>query len=564
MADCMQWGVDTGYVDSMPARGLVVGPHPERLALEGVVPFPEEYAQRYRERGYWKGETIADMFFGSVSAFASRVAAVDGDEEITYGQLGERVLRLAGGLARLGIGRGDRVVVQLPNVAAYLDVVFALFELGAIPVFALQAHRRTEIEYFCSFAQAKAYITIDTCEGFDHASLARDIAACVPSIQHALVVDTQNGCAEFGKLYGEPLEHEERCAPSDVAFLQLSGGTTGKPKLIPRTHDDYLYTIRESARICNLSPESVHLIVLPIAHNYTMSSPGVLGCVYAGSKMVLAPSGSPDVAFPLISKHRVTSSSLVPPIALLWLNSSLRDEWDLSSLQVLQVGGAKFSEEAARRVRPELGCTLQQVFGMAEGLVNYTRLDDPEGLIVRSQGLRISPDDEVRVVDDDGIDLPAGVPGNLLTRGPYTIRGYYCAPEVNARDFTLDGFYCTGDIVTRDERGYLTVTGRKKDQINRGGEKISPEEIENLLLAHEAIHDVSVVGIRDEVLGEKVKAFVMLRADVETGAVSPFKLKKYLRQKGIAGFKIPDEFEIVDEFPETFVGKTSKRAQRES
>jgi 2,3-dihydroxybenzoate-AMP ligase len=211
-----------------------------------------------------------------------------------------------------------------------------------------------------------------------------------------------------------------------------------------------------------------------------------------------------------------------------------------------------------------LGCTLQQVFGMAAGMVNYTRLNDPESLVVSSQGLRISPDDEVRVVDDDGVDLPAGVPGNLLTRGPYTIRGYYCAPEVNERDFTLDGFYCTGDIVSRDERGYLTVTGRKKDQINRGGEKVSPEEIENLLLSHEAIHDASVVGVRDQVLGEKVKAFVVLREDVDPGSVSPFKLKKFLRQKGIAGFKIPDEFEIVDEFPETFVGKTSKRAQRES
>ncbi|WP_303727126.1 (2,3-dihydroxybenzoyl)adenylate synthase [Denitrobacterium detoxificans] len=564
MVEEMQWGAYDGGEEPMPARGCVVGPHPEHVLLEGVVPFPAEFAERYRERGYWKGETIADMFFGSVRSFAHNVAVVDGEEEITYAKLGERVLRLAGGLSRLGIGRGDRVVVHLPNVAVYFDVVFALFELGAIPVFALQAHRRTEIEYFCSFAQAKAYITIDSCEGFDHAALAREIAACVPSVEHALVVDTQDDCREFGKLYGEPLSHQERCNPADVAFLQLSGGTTGKPKLIPRTHDDYLYTIRESARICGLSSESVHLIALPIAHNYTMSSPGILGCVYAGAKMVLAPSGSPDVAFPLISKHHVTSSSLVPPVALLWLNSSVRDEWDLSSLQVLQVGGAKLSQEAARRVKPELGCTLQQVFGMAEGLVNYTRLNDPESLVVSSQGLRISPDDEVRVVDDDGVDLPAGVPGNLLTRGPYTIRGYYCAPEVNERDFTLDGFYCTGDIVSRDERGYLTVTGRKKDQINRGGEKVSPEEIENLLLSHEAIHDASVVGVRDQVLGEKVKAFVVLREDVDPGSVSPFKLKKFLRQKGIAGFKIPDEFEIVDEFPETFVGKTSKRAQRES
>ena len=220
------------------------------------------------------------------------------------------------------------------------------------------------------------------------------------------------------------------------------------------------------------------------------------------------------------------------------------------------------SEEAARRIKPVLGCRLQQVFGMAEGLVNYTRLDDEDEVVVTKQGLRISPDDEILVVDDDGVPVRNGQAGNLLVRGPYTIRGYYKAPDQNKKDFNPEGFYRTGDVVIQDDHGYLTVVGRKKDQINRGGEKVAPEEVENLLLSHAYVHDASVVGIPNDLLGEKVKAFVILKADADASEVTPFKLKKFLRTKGIAEFKVPDEFEIVEKFPETFVGKVSKKAQR--
>ena len=226
-----------------------------------------------------------------------------------------------------------------------------------------------------------------------------------------------------------------------MAFLQISGGSTGLSKLIPRTHDDYLYSVRESADISGLEPESVYLTALPAAHNFPMSSPGYLGALYVGATVVMAPSPSPDVCFPLIAREGVTITGLVPPLALLWMQAAAKKTHDLSSLQVLLVGGAKFLPEAARRVRPELGCTLQQVFGMAEGLVNYTRLDDPGSLIVETQGRPISPDDEILIVDDAGAPVAEGESGNLLTRGPYTIRAYHNEPAANARSFTDDGFY---------------------------------------------------------------------------------------------------------------------------
>jgi 2,3-dihydroxybenzoate-AMP ligase len=302
-------------------------------------------------------------------------------------------------------------------------------------------------------------------------------------------------------------------------------------------------------------------VSLPISHNFPLSSPGLQGVFQSGGKVVLAETPEPAEAFALIERERVTATALVPALAIRWLDAPERERYDLSSLRLLQVGGARLNPEPARRVRSVLGCQLQQVFGMAEGLVNYTRLDDPEEIVVETQGRPVSPADEIRIVDEDDRDLPPGEPGNLLTRGPYTLRGYYKAPEHNRRAFTTDGYYRTGDVVRLHPSGNLVVEGRDKDMINRGGEKISAEEIENLILAHHSVFNVAVVAMPDAVLGERTCAYVMLKP----GATLAFdELIAFLLQKQIARFKLPERLEIVDAFPLTSVGKVSKQDLRDA
>jgi 2,3-dihydroxybenzoate-AMP ligase len=529
------------------------------MPLPGCPTWPEEFATRYRRAGHWRGETFGQVLRERALRHGERTALVAGAQRWSYRELDERADRLVAGLQALGIKPRDRVVVQLPNIAAFFEVCFALFRLGALPVFALPAHRSAEISYFCAFTEAAAYIIPDKHGGFDYRTLAEQVRDRVPGLRHVIVAGEAGPFTPLSSLYAEPAGLPEPSA-SDVAFFQLSGGSTGIPKLIPRTHDDYIYSLRASAEICQLDGSSVYLCALPAAHNFPLSSPGVLGTLYAGGTAVLAPYPSPDVAFPLIERERVTITALVPPLAMIWLEAASARRHDLSSLRVLQVGGAKFSEEAARRVRPTLGCTLQQVFGMAEGLVNYTRLDDPEERIVTTQGRPISPDDELRVVDEDGREVAPGETGQLLTRGPYTIRGYYKAETHNARAFTPDGFYCTGDLVRMTPEGYLVVEGREKDQINRGGDKVAAEEIENHLLAHPAVHDAAVVSIPDPFLGERTCAFVIPREAPPPATA----LTTFLRERGLAGFKIPDRVEFVDAFPKTGVGKVSKKALRET
>ncbi|QDQ09720.1 (2,3-dihydroxybenzoyl)adenylate synthase [Streptomyces spectabilis] len=527
--------------------------------------WPEEFAARYRAAGHWRGETFGTMLRERATAHPDRIAIVDPatDRRWTYGELDARAARLAAGMLARGIAPGDRVVVQLPNIAEFFEVVFALFRIGALPVFALPAHRETEIAYFCRFTEAAAYVIAAEHGGYDYRALAATVRAGVPTLRHVWVAQGEPG--EFTALDEVRADTDGPAdppgpAPQDLAFLQLSGGSTGVPKLIPRTHDDYLYSLRGSNELCGVDEHSVYLCVLPAAHNFPLSSPGTLGALYAGARVVLSPSPDPETAFSLIAREGVTLTGLVPPLALLWTRAAATTAHDLSSLDVLLVGGAKFSEEAARRVRPALGCTLQQVFGMAEGLVNYTRLDDPEEVIVTTQGRPISPDDEIRVVDDADDDLPPGSTGHLLTRGPYTIRGYWNAPEHNARSFTADGFYRTGDIVRLTDTGHLVVEGRAKDQINRGGEKIAAEEVENHLLAHPAVHDANVVGEPDPYLGERTCAYVILRPGAEP--LKPLAMKRFVRERGLAAYKVPDRVEFVDAFPQTGVGKISKKDLR--
>lgn len=530
------------------------------MMLKDCPLWPKEFQELYRKEGCWRGETFGEMLEKRANSYGDCVALTCGARNVSYAELDKRVNELVSGFLAIGLKKNDRVVIQLPNIIEFFEVCFALFKIGALPVFALPTHRSSEINYFCQFAEATAYVIADKHAGFDYRSLARQAKQSAPSLKHVIVVGDSQEFVNLSTLYRKPIQKKLEVSPSDIAFLQLSGGSTGLSKLIPRTHDDYIYSLRTSNEVCGMNEKSVYLCALPVAHNFPLSSPGVLGTLYAGGRVVLSPGPSPDQAFPLIEKERVTITALVPPLALVWLEAKSSRHYDFSSLRVMQVGGAKLSAEVARRIKPTFDCLLQQVFGMAEGLVNYTRLDDDEETIIFTQGKPMSPYDEIRVVDDNDEDIGIGKVGHLLTRGPYTIRGYYKAEEHNAKAFSTDGFYRTGDLVSVDSKGYLTVEGRDKDQINRGGEKVAAEEVENHLLAHADIHDVAIVAMPDQYLGERSCAFVIRRPH---STIASNELKSFLKKRGLATFKIPDRIEFVEEFPYTPLGKVSKNKLRQ-
>jgi 2,3-dihydroxybenzoate-AMP ligase len=542
------------------------------VKLPGCVPFPPDVAERYRRAGYWRGETLGDLLRRWAAAGGDRPAVSAARSRMTYAELDAAADRLAYGLHRLGLARGDRVVVQLPNVMEFPAVCFAMLRLGVLPVFALPPHREHEINYLATHSEAVAYLASDTFGGFGYGQLGAAARKASPALRHVLLLDgpddERTGTVDLRRLLDDPVDPAEARAvadadppdPSDVALFLLSGGTTGLPKLIPRTHDDYAYNVTASAEVSGLGPSSVYLVALPAAHNFPLGCPGLMGTLATGGRVVMAPSPKPEDAMAAVEAEQVTITALVPALAIRWLEANAGERFDLSSLEVLQVGGARLVPEVARRIGPAIGCRVQQVFGMAEGLLNYTRLDDPDDVAVETQGRPLSPADELLIVGPAGEPVKDGEPGELLTRGPYTIRGYYRAEAHNAGAFTTDGFYRTGDVVRRDAGGNLIVEGRAKDLINRGGEKISAEEIENLLLAHPAVQEAAAVAMPHAVLGEQTCAYLVLRADetLDLGALSA-----YLEGRGVARFKWPERLEIVDALPVTNVGKVDKKKLRD-
>ena len=543
------------------------------MKLKGSVPFPADFAERYRQAGYWRGERLGDLLRRGAEAGADRTA-VSGPAGVamTYAELDGRADRVAAGLRQLGLGRGDRVVLQLPNVVEFPAVVFGMLRLGVLPVFALPPHREHEINYVASHAEAVAYVAAESFGGFHYGDLGFAARKASPALRHILLLDgpddDRHGVVNLRRLLDEPIDPAEARQvavadppdPSDVALFLLSGGTTGLPKLIPRTHDDYAYNITVAAEVSRLSPSTVYMVALPAAHNFPLGCPGFMGTLASGGRVVMAASPKPEEAMAVVDSERVTITALVPALVIRWLEANADKRFDLSSLEVLQVGGARLVPEVARRIGPAFGCKVQQVFGMAEGLLNYTRLDDPDEVVVGTQGRPVSPGDEILIVGPDDQPVAAGEPGELLTRGPYTIRGYYRADEHNARAFTSDGFYRTGDVVRQDADGNLIVEGRAKDLINRGGEKISAEEIENLLLAHPAVLEAAAVAMPHPVLGEQTCAYLVLRPDETLDLPG---LSAYLEDRGVARFKWPERLEILDALPVTNVGKVDKKKLRD-
>jgi 2,3-dihydroxybenzoate-AMP ligase len=535
--------------------------------LEGVVKFPPEDAARFRAKGYWEDRTIADQFAERFARFADRVAVIDRDEQVTYRQLDERSTRLALNLLDAGLRPLDRIVVQLPNVVEFAYLYFALQKIGAIPIMALPSHRYHEVSQFVELSGAVACAMPDRQGDFDFTALVGRIRDESPTLRLGIILgETPPGFLSLRDLLErEPTRSPEELTaiqaqidPTDPAVFQLSGGTTGIPKLIPRSHNDYIYNSKCACAVTGIGPDSALLLVLPIAHNLPLACPGLQGLLLHGGRVVLSTTTRPTEVFPLVERHRVTHIAVVPALLIRWINDSSITQHDLSSLVAIQSGGQRLQPEVRIRTKELIpNVFVQENFGMAEGMLMFVRFDDPDDVRLETVGLPVSPDDEVRLVDDDDNEVAFGEVGEFLARGPYTLRGYYGVPEYNARAFTTDGFYRSGDLMRQHPSGRYMVEGRKKDLINRGGEKISAEEIENLILQHPAVQNVACVGMPDPVLGERMCACVILRAGQQLRFEE---LVQFLSDKEIAKFKLPERVEVLDDFPVSTFGKVSKKA----
>ncbi|MEU9099855.1 AMP-binding protein [Streptomyces sp. NPDC048361] len=446
--------------------------------LTGCTPWPEEFADRYRAAGHWRGTTLDDLLRGSADLHGPRTALVHGGDRLTYAQLNRRVDRMAAALRMRGLRPGQRAVVQLPNVPDVVVAVFALMRAGLYPVLCPLTRRGPEVTQLVRVTQAVAYIGPGMHQGFDHTAMCAEIAAQRPFLRRVFTWEEPGTSSPYGGLRTDrvgcqysPLNVLDAApgpaltlSADQVAFFLVSEDGDGTLRLVPRTHHDYGYQVRAAAESVALTEDDVYLAVLPAESPFVLGCPGIVGTLSVGGTVVLADSPEPAACLEALARERVTLTSVTPAVARRWLAQLGSYDGDVSCLRVLQVGGESVVGEVdvlervvAERVGPELGCRLQQVFVMAEGPLTLTRPGDPEATVFATRGRPLSPADELRVVGPDGDDVPVGERGELLARGPFTVRGHYRAPGHNERRFTPDGYFRTGVLAQRTVAGDLVL-----------------------------------------------------------------------------------------------------------
>lgn len=521
----------------------------------------KENLEKFYDEDVWEHMTLGEFITNCSEMYKDKTAIVDGDTRLSYKELDKLSNKYANGLLKAGFKKGDKIVLQLPNCYEFIAISFAMFKTGIIPIMSLPAHRKNELKGIIEKSEAVAYIAKDRYLGFSYVDMIRDIKSELNKKLEVYILGDNQEYKKFLSLIESEYPYEYPDVDyKNIGLLLLSGGTTGIPKLIPRRHCDYIYVAKKTGDRCNVNQESVYLASLPIAHNFPLGCPGIVGTFAKGGKVVLCNVTSPDEILPLIEEENVTITGFVPAIANICMDYLEYEEYDLSSLELIQVGGSVLESWLAEKIEKVFDVKLQQIFGIAEGLILTTNKEDNNKIRWQTQGKPISEHDEILIVDEKGKEVEVEEYGELIVRGPYTIYGYYNLPEVNEICMTEDCYFRTGDKARKRKDGNYQIVGRIKEIINRAGEKITPSELEEILLTHEHINSVQVVGIPDCLQGEAIAVFI-LNGNKE---LTLEEVRKFLISNNVADFKLPDKVKYIDAWPLTALGKIDRNKLKET
>lgn len=538
--------------------------------MEGVPAYSAEDINKYRRLHLWWDITLGEAFDRIARIYPHKIVLADDSRRITYADMAELINRIALGFLEIGLRPGNAVVMQVPNVLEFCAIYQACQKIGVVPVMAVPRHAEKEIEHFASITGSAAWVGPVAYRKTDYMPMLQNLKKKVSSLKHIIVLDEPGeaekpGCESYQKIValGKTVKNPEVPEkyipdPLEVCHLLPTGGTTGLPKLVPRTHNNYLINAYFNGCASERSSRDTDLCVTPIAHNA-----GLLRWVSRliwGGKLVMSNSTRPADFLDRIQKEKVTTAFLVPTLIIDVLNETGLDKYDLSSLVLLSGGGAYMPPEVIRAVRKRMGCYCFSVFGMAEGPCMGPRFDFPEEEIIHTIGQPHCPWDEFKVLNDKEELVPQGLDGELAGKGPTIFTGYYKAEEANRKAFTHDGYFLTGDVVRINDKGNFMITGRKKDLINRGGEKVSAEEVEDMILTMAGVREVAVVAMPDARMGEKVCAYIKAK---EGYSFSLDNVTSHLKSLGASVLLLPERIESIDEFPITAIGKIDKKLLRE-
>ena len=519
-------------------------------------PSPEDI-DRYRAQGWWKDQTFSEILETRARASPEREALSDARRRVSYAALWSEVRRFAEFLRRQGVRRGDVVTLQLPNRIEFPVVFFSLELIGAVANKISADFRAVEVEYILKFSKSRAYVCASQFKGFDYLAMIGELKSRLPDLALVICVDEVDapGVTSFARVVKETPEITEadrvRMSPLEVMRMCFTSGTTGNPKGVLHCFNTTLCTCEAFNEGLAVTERDVMLDYLPVGLNWGYMT--LVQAVMAGARVVLMERFAAEGALELIERERVTYIPTAPASIVAMLNSSELAKRDLSSLRIVITGGASAAVETIKAFQVAVPhAKLIELYGMLEtGYHCFTRLtDDPlkvngtVGHCVEEMGLRI--------IDDDGHDVPYGEVGEIAAIGPSVHMGYLDNPAANRDGFTADGWFRTGDLGQyADAEGNLRISGRKKEIINRGGKKYFPREIEELLYQHPKIVQAAIVGAPDSRLGEKN----CLCAIVKPGAsLTLDEIVAFLKGR-VADYKLPEQLVIMSDFPMTPTGK---------
>jgi non-ribosomal peptide synthetase component E (peptide arylation enzyme) len=519
----------------------------------------QEMVERYTSSGDWGERTFYDIFSDRVVAHPDREALVDGRRRLTYAELDDQVRRTASFLKARGIGPGDVVTIQLPNWAEFAYVFFALELIGAVANKINPDFRAREVEFILAFAESRAYVCASSFKDFDYPGMVRELRPKLPNLRTICVIDAPAE-ADTISLLDEMTAHDplprEQWAGRDanaVYRMAFTSGTTGNPKCVLHSHNTTLPAMRFNARDMACDETDIYLVYLPIGLNWGFLE--MSQALMFGAKAVLMDRFSARGALEVIERERVTVIPTAPASIIAMLNDPDLERFDLSSLRVVITGGASCPEETLREYIRRMPGRIIELYGMLEtGYQSYTRFtDDPQkvngtvGSCVEGMGLRL--------LDQDGNDVPAGGEGDIAADGPSIHLGYHNNVAANEEAFTADGWFRSGDLgVFADEAGNVRIVGRNKEIINRGGKKFFPREIEEILYTHPAILHAAMVGTKDPRLGER-NCLCVIPKPGQTVTLET--MVEFLRGQ-VSTYKLPERLEIVDDLPFTATGKLQR------
>jgi non-ribosomal peptide synthetase component E (peptide arylation enzyme) len=529
--------------------------------------FTDEMVKEYVEKGYWTDITYPDLYERNAKEYGDKEAFVDdAGNRVTWAEANRAIDRLALKLAELGFEKDDRLMIQLPNRVELILMRVACEKAGVISIPVVRTLRHAEIGYILKLTEAKGYVGMWKFRDFDYWQMIQELRQDLPALKYVFICgdEVPDECLSLKEILSTPLEQkysisklkERQIRFDEVAWIELSTGTTGFPKVIETPLALATSASRSHMAKLKMTGDDVVAAFAPVSgagRGLARFTP------FVAAKGVLMEHFEVEGAFKLIEKEKITIPMVVPTQLAMMLESESYKKYDLSSLRVFQVAGAPLPPHVAAEVEEKFKClVINHYGGMDAGSLTSVSVDDPVEVRRYSVG-KPHPGNEIKLLSDDGKEVPVGEVGTVHFRGPCSVGGYYKDPEMTKQAWG-SGWFNMGDLGKFDEKGNLYLVGRKKDIIIRGGFNIYPAEVEAILASHPKVAACAVVGYPDPVMGERACAFVVPKP----GETFTFdEMVAHFKERKVQAQKTPERLEIVERLPLVSDMKIDKKVLKE-